>query len=102
MKNSIMFSELGNYMNKDFLMAHQTFKIFTKSQKYNATIFSCYSTDENQEENNIKLLNFEEEIEYYKKMSSIKTSEKTDKFKKIIKLSTCSYYIVATLDEIQD
>lgn len=91
MKNGIMFSELGKYMKKEFLNEHSTFDIYTKNQNYKATIFSCYSTGVNSEENNIKPLDFKE---------------------KIVKLSTCSYlnntttptnqryYIIAKLEKV--
>ena len=59
MKNGIMFSELSKYMNKIFLDEHSTITIYTKEENYKATIFSCYSIGVHQEENNIKLLDFE-------------------------------------------
>ena len=69
MKSGIMFSELGKYMNKEFFDKHSSFEIYTKNQNYKATVFSCYSIGINKEENNIKLLDFEEQVEYYKKAS---------------------------------
>ena len=112
MKNGIMFSQLSKYMDKQFLNEHSTFKIYTKNKNYEATIFSCYSIGINVEENNIKDLNFQEEIEYYKNASKYKIND-IGEIKKIIKLSTCSYlnnhttptdqryYIVAKLENIQ-
>jgi len=91
MKNGIMFSELGKYMKKDFFDKHKYFIIYTKSHNYKATIFSCYSIGIDEEENNIKLLDFEEEIEYYKKASVYSSKENIGEIKKIVKLSTCSY-----------
>lgn len=90
MKNGIMFSELGQYMKKEFFEKHLGFEIYTKNQNYKATVFSCYSIGINIEENNIKQLNFKEEIEYYKK-SSVYSIENIGKIEKIVKLSTCSY-----------
>lgn len=90
MKNKSMFSELGNYMNKDFLENHKYIKIYTPTQDYIATIFSVYSIGIDTETNNIKQLNFNERIEYYKKASKY-TVDDIGNINKIIKLSTCSY-----------
>lgn len=110
MKNGIMFSEVSKYMNKEFLDEHSTIVIYTKEENYKATIFSCYSIGVNQEENNIKLLDFENEVEYYKKASKYSVNN-IGEIKKIIKLSTCSYlnnhttptnqryYVVAKLEK---
>ena len=38
-----MFSNLGNYMDKDFLYSHIKFKIYTPNGDYEASIFSIYS-----------------------------------------------------------
>lgn len=112
MKSAIMFSELGKYMKKDFFDKHKYFTIYTKHNNYKATIFSCYSIGIDEEENNIKLLDFEEEIEYYKNVSKYSIEENIGEIKKIVKLSTCSYlnnhttptdqryYIVAKLEKI--
>ena len=111
MKNGIMFSELSKYMDKEFLNEHSTFDIYTKNQKYKATIFSCYSIGIKIEENNIKLLDFKEEIEYYKKLS-VYSIKNIGEIEKIVKLSTCSYlnnhttptnqryYIIAKLETV--
>ena len=111
MKSGIMFSELGKYMNEEFLKEHSSFEIYTKNQNYKATILSCYSIGIVEDENNIKLLNFKEEIEYYKKASKY-FIEDIDKIEKIVKLSTCSYlnnhttptnqryFIVAKLEKV--
>lgn len=111
MKSGLMFSELGKYMEKDFLKEHPDFEIYTRNQNYKATIFSCYSIGVNKEENNIKSLNFEEEIEYYKNASK-HYIENIGEIKKIVKLSTCSYlnnhttptdqryYIIAKLEKV--
>ena len=90
MKNGSMFSNLSKYMNKDFLDSHIKFKIYTPTTNYEAKIFSVYSIDIENEEKNIKSLDFEQTIEYYKKSSKyqIKTDEQINK---ILKLSTCSY-----------
>lgn len=110
MKSGLMFSELSKYMNKEFLNAHLNFEIYTKNANYKATIFSCYSIGVNKEENNIKLLDFQEEIEYYKKASKY-SIDNIGKIEKIVKLSTCSYlnnhttptdqryYIIAKLEK---
>lgn len=111
MKTRIMFSELDKYMDQEFLNEHLTFKIYTQNQNYEAKVFSCYSIGVSEEERNIKLLNFEEEIEYYKKSSKYKI-DNIGEIKKIVKLSTCSYlnnhttptnqryYIVANLEKV--
>lgn len=110
MKNNIMFSELGNYMDESFFNKHSSFNIYTKNRNYKVTIFSCYSIDVNIEENNIKLLNFNQEIEYYKNASKFSITD-TGRIDRIIKLSTCSYtnsnttptnqryYIIGKLEE---
>lgn len=90
MKNNLMFSELGKYLDKDFLYSHRNIEIYTEEINYKATVFSCYSIDVNVEENNIKELDFAKEIEYYKKASVYKT-EDIGKIDKVIKLCTCSY-----------
>lgn len=112
MKSGIMFSELSKYMKKDFYNNHKYFEIYTKSCNYKATIFSCYSIGIEEEENNIKSLNFEEEIEYYKNKSIYSVDENISEIKKIVKLSTCSYlnnhttptnqryYIVAKIEKM--
>jgi len=90
MKNGTMFSELGKYLKKDFLDTHKTIKIYTPDGDYEATIFSVYSISIDHENNNIKSLNFNERIEYYKNASTHPT-ENMNNISKIIKLSTCSY-----------
>lgn len=96
MKNGSMFSDLGKYLNKDFLNSHFNFKIYTPTCNYEARIFSVYSIGVETESNNIKSLNFEDRIEYYKKASeyNIKTDSN---IKKIVKLSTCSYLNATTI-----
>src|SRR5699024_7870519 len=68
----------------------QKFKIYTPNENYEATIFSVYSIGVNTESNNIKKLNFDERIDYYKKASKI-TIKSDKEITKIVKLSTCSY-----------
>lgn len=111
MRNGIMFSELDKYMNEDFFNTHSTIYIYTKKQNYKATIFSYYSVAEDVEKNNIKQLEFNEEIQYYKKASKYSINN-ISKIKKIVKLSTCSYknnkctpteqrcYVIAELEVI--
>ena len=111
MKNGIMFSELSKYMDENFYYEHSNFEIYTKNQNYKATIFSCYSIGVDEEERNIKLLDFKEQVEYYKKASKYSV-ENIGEVKKIVKLSTCSYlnnhttptnqryYIIAKLEEV--
>ena len=111
MKSGNMFSILDKYMDEDFLYTHQKFKIYTPNENYEATIFSVYSIGVNTESNNIKQLNFDERIDYYKKASKI-TIKVDKKITKIVKLSTCSYlntktsptdqryYIIAYLETI--
>lgn len=112
MKNGSMFSSLGKYLDKDYLYSHQNFKIYTPNGDYMATIFSVYSIGFDTESNNIKQLEFNARLDYYRKASkhyveNIETPEK------IIKLSTCSYinakttptdqryYIVASIIPIE-
>lgn len=111
MRSGLMFSELSKYMNEEFLNEHLNFEIYTKNANYKATIFSCYSIGVNKEENNIKLLDFQEEIEYYKNVSKY-SIDNIGEIEKIVKLSTCSYlnnhttptdqryYIVAKLEKV--
>lgn len=90
MRNEIMFSELGKYLDEDFFYTHRNFEIYTRENNYKATVFSCYSIEADVEENNIKNLDFNEEIEYYKNKSKFLVQD-IEKIKKIVKLSTCSY-----------
>lgn len=90
MRNGSMFSNLSKYLNKDFLDSHLKFKIYTPSCNYEATIFSVYSIGIETENNNIKMLDFDERIDYYKKSSKYYI-DSDDKVNKIVKLSTCSY-----------
>lgn len=111
MKNGTMFSILGKYLDKDFLLSHQKIKIYTPNKIYEGVIFSVYSIGIGTEKNNISNLSFDEKIEYYKKTSQIKV-DNVEITNKIVKLSTCSYinsrtrptdqryYIIATLNEI--
>lgn len=96
MKNGSMFSDLGKYLNKDFLNSHFNFKIYTPTCNYEARIFSVYSISVETESNNIKSLNFEDRIEYYKKASEYNI-ETDSNIKKIVKLSTCSYLNATTI-----
>ena len=96
MKNGSMFSDLGKYLNKDFLTSHFNFKIYTPTCNYEARIFSVYSIGVETESNNIKSLNFEDRIEYYKKASEYNI-ETDSNIKKIVKLSTCSYLNATTI-----
>ena len=96
MKNGSMFSDLGKYLNKDFLNSHFNFKIYTPTCHYEARIFSVYSIGVETESNNIKSLNFEDRIEYYKKASEYNI-ETDSNIKKIVKLSTCSYLNATTI-----
>ena len=90
MKNGTMFSELGKYLKKDFLDSNNIIKIYTPTGDYECKIFSVYSTCIDDENNNIKSLNFDERIEYYKE-SSQWSIPNVENISKIIKLSTCSY-----------
>ena len=112
MRNKTMFSILGNYLNTNFLKEHQIMKIYTENKNYVATIFSCYSIGVNEESNNIRKLNYEGRISYYKSKSNIDTKN-IDDTGKIIKLSTCSYinakttptdqryYVIAMMKEVE-
>lgn len=90
MKNGSMFSDLGKYLKKDYFNTHNKIKIYTPNGNYEGIIFSAYSIGIDEENNNIKTLDFNERIEYYKKASTYKI-ENVDNVSKIIKLSTCSY-----------
>ena len=90
MKNGTMFSELGKYLKKDFLDSNNIIKIYTPTGDYECKIFSVYSTCIDDENNNIKSLNFDERIEYYKESSQCSIPN-VENISKIIKLSTCSY-----------
>lgn len=90
MKNGSMFSNLGKYLNEDFLYSHLKFKIYTPTCNYEARIFSVYSIGIETESNNIKSLDFEERINYYKEASKYNIAV-DDNIDKIVKLSTCSY-----------
>ena len=113
MRNGAMFSDLGKYLKKDFLEANSIIKIYTPNKNYKAIVFSAYSIGFDEENNNIKSLDFEDRIKYYKKSSKCKVDE-VDNISKIIKLSTCSYinaktnptdqryYIIANLITIDE
>ena len=90
MKNKTMFSQLGNYLDINYLYSHRNIKIYTPNQNYIGEIFSCYSIGIENENSAIKSLDFNERIKYYKEKSRHKI-EFTDEINKIIKLSTCSY-----------
>lgn len=90
MKNGSMFSDLGKYLKKDYFDSHNKIKIYTPNGDFEGIIFSAYSIGIDEENNNIKSLDFIERIEYYKKASAYKI-ENIDNIAKIIKLSTCSY-----------
>ena len=90
MKNKTMFSQLGNYLDINYLYSHRNIKIYTPNQNYIGEIFSCYSIGIESENSAIKSLDFNERIKYYKEKSRHKI-EFTDEINKIIKLSTCSY-----------
>lgn len=90
MKNGTMFSNLGKYLNKDFLDSHSKIKIYTPECNYEGTIFSVYSIGIETESNNIKSLSFDERIDYYKKASKYNVKNNVE-ICKIVKLSTCSY-----------
>lgn len=90
MKNESMFSNLGKYLNKDFLDSHSKIKIYTPECNYKGTIFSVYSIGIETESNNIKSLSFNERINYYQKASKY-NMKNNDEICKIVKLSTCSY-----------
>lgn len=111
MKNGAMFSDLSKYYNKEFLNSHLKFKIYTPNCDYEARVISVYSIGIETENNNIKSLNFDEKIQYYKKISRYDI-DNNEEINKIVKLSTCSYinakttptdqryYIVANLKNI--
>lgn len=111
MKTGAMFSDLSKYYNKEFLNSHLKFKIYTPNCDYEATVISVYSIGIETENNNIKSLNFDEKIQYYKKISRYDI-DNNEEINKIVKLSTCSYinakttptdqryYIVANLKNI--
>lgn len=112
MKNGNMFSNLDQYLNKNFFYSHLNLKIYTPTQNYKGTIFSAYSIGVEIENNNIEQLSINEKIKYYRKTSKY-SIENIDNITKIIKLSTCSYintkvrptnqryYIIASLIPIE-
>ena len=87
--NGIMFSELSKYLDKDFFDKHLEFFIYTPEKTYKARVFSAYSTNVFSEKENLNLLNFNAQIDYYKSKSKFKVE--TGNVEKIVKLSTCSY-----------
>ena len=84
-----MFSELSKYLEKDFFDKHLEFFIYTPEKTYKARVFSAYSTNVFSEKENLNLLNFNAQIDYYKSKSKFKVE--TGNVEKIVKLSTCSY-----------
>ncbi len=90
MKNGSMFSDLGKYLKKDFLDAHNIIKIYTPNGDYEAIIFSAYSIGIDEESQNIKSLDFDEKIIYYKNASKYNI-DGVENINNILKLSTCSY-----------
>lgn len=54
MSSGTMFSILGKYLDKDFLLKHSKIKIYTPNKNYECVIFSAYSigitTEEKKEE----------------------------------------------------
>lgn len=111
MRNGLMFSEIGNYMYKDFFETHKNIIIYTPTQNYVGEIFSIYSISINEEINNIKNLSFKDRVNYYKYKSEFYINDNNN-INKIIKLSTCSYinakespteqryYLIAKLNQI--
>ena len=85
-----MFSTLDQYLDYKFLQKHKKFMIYTPTQNYVCTVFSVYSIGIDEETKNIKNLDFDATIEYYKKTSKY-AMEGIGKVNKIVKLSTCSY-----------
>lgn len=75
MQNKLMFSELVNYYNQDFLKSNKNFKIYTKSANYLASIIDVYS---DKIDNQI-IINPDKKEEYFKNSN------------KIVKLITCDY-----------
>lgn len=112
MRNNEMFSSLGKYLNKNYLLEHKKVKIYTEKVNCEGEIFSAYSIGFAIENANIKKLNYEERVEYYKNASSVKIDDIQDTGK-ILKLSTCSYinskthptdqryYIIAMLNKCE-
>ena len=109
--NGIMFSELSKYMEEKFFYNHLEFYIYTPNGDYKATIFSAYSININKEKQNLKFLDYNGQIEYYKLKSKYKVNN-IKNIDKIVKLSTCSYlntnkrptdaryYIVAAITKV--
>ena len=80
-----MFSELSKYLKKDFFDKHLEFFIYTPEKTYKARVFSAYSTNVFSEKENLNLLNFNAQIDYYKSKSKFKVE--TGNVEKIVKLS---------------
>jgi len=112
MRNGNMFSILKNYMDKDFFESHQRLYIYTPTCTYEGLIFSVYSGNVFREENNVKELELEERIDYYKNKSVYNNTLELENVDKIVRLITCSYlnsrtnpteeryYITAYLEKI--
>lgn len=90
MQNGSMFSILEKYLDSDFFYSHQKFKIYTKNENYQATVFSVYTIGVDVESKNIEHLNYKDRIKYYQKESKNKVAN-IQLSNKIVKLSTCSY-----------
>ena len=71
-------------INEKFLEEHKTVHIYTEKENYDAEIFSVYSIGVNIEENNIKDLDFEDRVDYYKRASKFNIENFTES-KKIVK-----------------
>lgn len=96
MKNGTMFSELGEYLKKDFFEKNSKIYIYTKENTYEGNVFAAYSKGVNEENEAVKALSLDERIEYYKSQS-IHSSKSESKINKIIKLTTCSYINMTTI-----
>ena len=95
MKNGSMFSDLEKYLNKEFLNSHLSIRIYTPNCNYEGEIFSVYSIGIETENDNIKNLDFNERINYYKNASKY-SIENNVECCRILKLSTCSYINATT------
>ena len=111
MRNGTMLSNLGKFLKKDFLYSNLKLRVYTPNNTYEGTIFSVYAIAEYEENENIKNLNVDEKISYYKENSKypVKIEDSIDK---VLKISTCSYenakmrpteqryYIIVNLQEV--
>lgn len=90
MRDGLMFGTLKNYMDRDFYNTHSTIYIYTPNANYEGKIFSVFSRNIFKVENELRTLNFNERIDYYKSNSIYQDLDENNT-DKIVRLMTCSY-----------